>query len=302
MKNILFLLLTILIIGCSNMNTHKNYREAHIENYFQGDNVAMAEAIFNEDTDEITRLVKQESYDVNTRDSVERGVWTYQWTYLNYAVTKGKRKSVKTLLDLGADIDKLLLIGEGHSNLNVAAGHCDKVMIKLLLDHNIQMDHTIAPSPLRDLMVNDCYSEELFDLLLEHGTDVNHPFYISGTTPVMTAYDINNHDAIDYLLSKGADPLQVSTSGHSFASLMKMDLEDNINAQTAQKYKQRMIQDYGIQYPVEVSYRKGIEQSIKRYEKATAKEKKFLGASEVERVNDMKESLITGIHNGIAID
>ena len=284
------------------MNTHKNYREAHIEKYFQGDNVAMAEAIFNEDTDEITRLVEQEGYDVNTRDSIERGVWTYQWTYLNYAVTKGKRKSVKALLNLGADIDALLFIGSAHSNLNIAAGHCDQAMIKLLLDYNVKMDHIIASSPLDDLMVNDCYSEELFDLLIEHGTDVNHSEYISGSTPLMTAYDINNHEAIDYLLDHGAKPLQVSTSGHSFASSIQMDLENNINAQTAQKYKQRMMNDYNIQYPIEVSYRKGIEQSIKRYENATTEEKKFLGVSEVERINDMRESLITGIYNDIAID
>ena len=302
MRSIFLLLITVIVIGCSNMNTHKNYKEAHIEKYFQGKNVSMAEAIFNEDTDEITRLIKQEGYDVNTRDSIERGVWTYQWTYLNYAVTKGKRKSVKTLLDLGADIDKLLFIGSAHSNLNIAADHCDQDMIKLLLDYNIQMDHIIASSPLDDLMVNDCYSEELFDLLIKRGADVNHPEYISGSTPLMTAYAINNHAAIDYLLNKGANPSQVSTSGHSFASLIQMNLNDNIGLQTAQKYKQRLINAYGIQYPVEVSYRKGIEQSIKRYENATASEKKFLGASEVERVNDMRESLITGVDNGIAID
>ena len=281
---------------------NKNYREANIEKYFQGENVNIAQAIFNEDTDEIKRLIKQEGYDVNTRDSIERGVWTYQWTYLNYAVTKGKRKSVKALLDLGADIDKLLLIGDAHSNLNLAAGHCDHDMIKLLLKHNMKMDHTITPSPLRDLMVNDCYSEQLFDLLIEHGADVNHPFYVSGTTPLMTAYDINNHKAIDYLLNHGAKPLQISTSGHSFASSIQLDLEDNINAQTAQKYKQRMISEYDIKYPVEVSYRKGIEESIKRYESTTAKEREFMGDDEVERINDMRESLIIGIYNGIAID
>jgi len=300
MKIILFLLLTVLVIGCSNMN--KNYKEAHIEKYFQGDNVNMAQAIFNENTDEIKRLIKQEGYDVNTRDSIERGVWTYQWTYLNYAVTKGKRKSVKALLDLGADIDKLLLIGNGHSNLNIAAGHCDHDMIKLLLNHKIKMDHTIASSPLDDLMVNDCYSEELFDLLIEHGTDVNHPEYISGSTPLITAYAIRNEDAIDYLLSRGADPLQIRTSGSSFASTLERDISSNRNIKTAQKYKQRMMNDYNIQYPIEVSYRKGIEQSIKRYEKATAVEKQFLGASELERVSDMRESLITGIYNDIAID
>ena len=302
MRSIFLLLITVIVIGCSNMNTHKNYKEAHIEKYFQGDNVAMAEAIFNEDTDEITRLVKQEGYDVNTRDSIERGVWTYQWTYLNYAVTKGKRKSVKALLNLGADIDALLFIGSAHSNLNIAAGHCDQAMIKLLLDYNVKMDHIIASSPLDDLMVNDCYSEGLFDLLIEHGTGVNHPEYISGSTPLITAYAIRNEDAIDYLLSRGADPLQIRTSGSSFASTLERDISSNRNIKTAQKYKQRMMNDYNIQYPIEVSYRKGIEQSIKRYEKATAVEKQFLGASELERVSDMRESLITGIYNDIAID
>ena len=284
------------------MNTHKNYKEAHIEKYFQGKNVSMAEAIFNEDTDKITRLIKQEGYYVNTRDSIERGVWTYQWTYLNYAVTKGKRKSVKTLLDLGADVDKLLFIGSGHSNLNLAASHCDKAMIEMLLEHNIKMDHIIASSPLDDLLVNDCYSEQLFDLLIKYGADVNHPEYISGSTPLMTAYAINSYDAIDYLLSKGAEPMQIDTFGNSFASLLQKNIDDGKRLETAQKYKQHMIKDYGIQYPVEVSYRKGIEQSIKRFENATAREKKFLGASEVERVNDMRESLITGVDNGIAID
>lgn len=300
MKSILLLLLTVLVMDCSNMN--KNYREANIENYFQGNNVVMAEAIFNEDIDEITRLVKQKNYDVDTRDSIERGVWTYQWTYLNYAVTKGKLKSVETLLSLGADIDKLLLIGDGHSNMNLAAEDGNRAMIKLLVSHNIKMDHTIAPSPLRDLMVNDHYGEKLFDLLIQHGIDVNHPSYVSGGTPLMTAYDINNHNAIDYLLNKKANPLKIDINGHSMASSIQLDLENNINAQTAQKYKQRMINEYGIEYPIKVSYREGIIQSIKRYEATNAKEKEFMGEEEVERVNEMKESLITGVYNSIAID
>lgn len=151
-------------------------------------------------------------------------------------------------------------------------------------------------------MVNDCYSEQLFDLVIKRGADINHPEYISGSTPLMTAYAIHSYDAIDYLLSKGAEPMQIDTFGNSFASLLQKNIDDGKRLETAQKYKQHMIKDYGIQYPVEVSYRKGIEQSIKRFENATAREKKFLGASEVERVNDMRESLITGVDNGIAID
>lgn len=302
MKNVLLLLLTVLMIGCGNMNTHENYRESNIENYFQGNDVAMAQAIFDQDTDEIKRLVKEQGYDVNTRSSIERGVWTYQWTYLNYAVTKGKLKSVETLLNLGADIDKLLLIGNGHSNLNLAADHNDKAMIDLLLKHNIQMDHTIAESPLVDLMVNDNFDKKLFDLLIEHGADINHPEYVSGTTPLITAYAINNHEAIDYLLSKGVDPLQIDTFGNSFASIIQRDIDNGKRLTTAQKYKQRLINEYGIKYPVKVSFREGIKQAIKRYEATTPEEKEYMGEEEVERINEMRESLITGIYNDIPID
>lgn len=284
------------------MNTHKDYKEANIEKYFQGDNVAMAEAIFNEDTDEITRLVKEEGYDVNTRDSIERGFWTYQWTYLNYAVTKGKRKSVKALLNLGANIDKLLMVAYADTNLNLAAGHCDHAMIELLLSHDIKMDHTIAASPFEYSMLNDCYSEQLFDLLIKNGANINHPHYITGNTPLMTAYDINNLKAVEYFLSKGANPLKANSNGHNFASFIQLDLDNNRKRETALKYKQRMINDYGIKYPINISYREGIKQSIKRYEVTTAKERELLGEEEIELINDMRESLITGIFNGVPID
>lgn len=285
-----------------NMNKHKDYIEANIEKYFQGDNVAMAKAIFNEDTNEITRLVKEEGYDVDTRDIIRRGFWTYQWTYLNYAVTKGKRKSVIALLDLGADINKLLMVAYADSNLNLAAGHCDHAMVELLLNHNVKMNHTIATSPFEYAMLNDCYSEELFDLLIEHGANIDHPHYISGNTPLMTAYDIDNLEAVDYFLNKGADPTKVNSNGHSFASFIQLDLDNNKKRETALKYKQHMINDYGIQYPINVSYRKGIKQSIKRYEMTTAKERELLGEEEIELINDMRESLITGIFSGVPID
>ena len=258
--------------------------------------------IFNEDTDEITRLVKEKGYDVDTRDSIRRGVWTYQWTYLNYAVTKGKRQSVKALIDLGADIDKLLMVAHADSNLNLAAGHCDHSMIKLLLSRNIKMDHTIAASPFEYSMLNDCYSEQLFDLLIKHGANIDHPHYITGNTPLMAAYNIKNLEAIDYFLSKGADPSKVNSNGHSFASSIQLNLDDNRRRVTALQYKQRMINDYGIKYPIKVAYREGIEQSIKRYEMTTAKERVLLGKEEIEMINDMRESLITGIYNGVPID
>lgn len=81
-----------------------------------------------------------------------------------------------------------------------------------------------------------------------------------------------------------------------------MNLEQNIKVETAQKYKQRMISECGIKYPIKMSFRKSIEQSIKRYETATSEEKRLMGATELERINNFKAALKTGIYKGVSLD
>lgn len=285
------------------MNSKHDYQDANIAYYFQQKNSSMAKAIYDEDTEEIKRLVKQEGYNLNIRDRVEHGVWTHEYTFLNFAVIKQKHKSAKTLIDLGADIDELLIIsGNGSSNLNLACEQGDTGMIKLLLDHHIKMDNTIAQSPLIDFMLDNNFDKAVFDLLIEHGADVNHPEYFSGDTPLVTAYSMVDHKAIDYLLEKGANPLQVDTNGNSLASIIQRDINDQIHQETAVYYKQKLITQYFVKFPVKVSYRKGLIERIGRYEKTNPEEKAFLGNHEVERIKKMQESLITGIYEGTAID
>ncbi len=129
-------------------------------------------------------------------------------------VDKEKLKSAETLLKLGANPNDLLLIGRArYSNINLACKDGNKAMIKLLLKYHAKIDSNLTGSPLVELMMYDHNNIELYDLLIQHGADVNHPTYISGTPPLFKAYAINNNKMIDYLLNKGADPLQIDSFG-----------------------------------------------------------------------------------------
>lgn len=299
-KYILFFLTTT-IIGCSVMNIPSN-NKSNPERYFQGQQLNMATAILKQDVDEITHLVRA-GYDVNARGDVYRQGMTHQWTYLNYAVDNGKLQSAKRLIELGADVNDILIVGQSYySNLNIASEHGDKAMMQLLIDKGVDMDCTLCASPLYDLIMNNHHNIELYDLLIRNGADVNHPEYISGTTPLKTAYNLSKLDLVDYLLEKGADPLQVAFSGHSFASSLQLNIEQNRKLEIAHKYKQSLINDYGIQYPVKPSFRKGLEGSIKRYEKTNAQERKIMGQAEVERIQGFRLALQTGEYKGVSLD
>lgn len=303
MKHILLVLLFTIITGCNEMNTQHNSQDANIAYYFQQKNTSMANAIYNENIEEISRLVKQEGYNLNSRDRVEHGVWTYEYTFLNYAVIKQKIKSIQALIDLGADVNQLLLInGNASSNLNLACEQGNIAIIKLLLNHHIQINKTLVQSPLIDFMLNNDFDKSVFDLLVENGANVNHPEYFSGDTPLVTAYSTVDHKAVDYLLEKGANPLQVDTNGNSLASIIQRDINDQIHLEVANHYKQILVNKHNVKFPVNVSYRKGIMERIKRYEKTTPEERAILGSDEIERIKQMRESLTTGIYNGVKID
>lgn len=293
---VIFLLTTL--SGCSTL--HSAY--ATEQQYFQQQLQPMVNAIDRENVDEITRLVKS-GYDVNTRGSVYRQGRLIQWTYLNYAVEKGKLKSAQRLIDLGANVNDLVIDGSGYSsNLNIASENGDKFLIELLIKNGIQMDCNICASPLYDLVMNNNHDKSLYELLISNGANVNHPEYISGTTALITAYDLDRVDLVDYFLAKGANPKQFDSNGHNFASIIQKDLDDKVKLKIAQKYKQQLSNQYGISFPVKPSFRKGLEASIKRYENTTAKEKQLMGQAEVERIELYKTALKKGNLDGVPLD
>ena len=151
-------------------------------------------------------------------------------------------------------------------------------------------------------MLNNNFDKSVFDLLVENGANVNHPEYFSGDTPLVTAYSTVDHKAVDYLLEKGANSLQVDTHGNSLASIIQRDINDQIHLEVANHYKQILVNKYNVKFPVNVSYRKGIMERIKRYEKTTPEEKAFLGSDEAKRIEEMRKSLITGVYDGVRID
>lgn len=302
LKYIFTFFLITLTTGCSIM-THSDSNSSHdSQQYFQQQLQPMVNAIDREDVDEITRLAKS-GYDVNTRGSVHQQDRLVQWTYLNYAVEKGKLKSAQRLIDLGADVNGLLIDGSAYSsNMNIACANGDRNMINLLLKNNINLNNDLTFSPIYDLMIYEHDDLALFDLLIKHGADVNHSDYIGGRTLLMTAYAINKPNIIDYLLAKRANPLQIDYNGNSFASIIGSNINKGKKLEISKKYQQILIIQHGVKYPIKPSFRKGLEASIKRYENTTAKEKQLLGQAEVERIEYYRTALRKGNLDGIPLD
>ncbi len=312
MQNILAILLAILLAGCSSQADSNDAYPP--ENYFAGRNLIMGRAIAEEDTDEITRLVEEEGYDPSMRETspgITRRGGLYENTYLNYAVSAGKIKSATTLLELGADVDALIFVGLrgiGFSNMNMAVRKPDREMIDLLLQYHINLNNPLAASPLHDLLMNEIYDTALYDLLIAHGADVNHPSYISGETPLQTAYNIKNMKMFHYLLGKGANPTQVDLWGHSVASSIQEDIKEHSTPNPSEflddilKRKELLANEYGVQFPVRVSTRRGFAERIARYDGLSQENRAMLGEGEQETIEKMRHSLETGVYNGIELD
>ena len=61
-----------------------------------------------------------------------------------------------------------------------------------------------------------------------------------------------------------------------------------------QKIRERLVNEFHVKFPLKNEYRKGLEESIQRYNGLSKEEKDLLGNDEVERMDLFKKSLISG--------
>lgn len=274
----------------------------------------MGRAIAEEDTDEIIRLVKEEGYDPSTRETspeITRQGHLYENTYLNYAVSAGRVKSAETLLELGADIDAVIHIttrGSGIGNMNMAVRGPNRKMVDLLLKYHVDLNNPLATSPLDDMLMNEIYDTDLYELLLAHGANINHTPAISGTPPLSTAYTIKNMKIFHFLLEKGANPMQIELWGHSVASAVEEEIKTHSSVSSSEfldealALKQLLADKYGVQFPVEISIRRGIAARVARYDSVPQKYKDKLSEQEKAFIEELRHSLTTGVYDGIKLD
>lgn len=173
----------------------------------------------------------------------------------------------------------------------------NKDMINLLFKYKVNLNPPLSSSPFDALLIGDT-DRNLFDLLLTNGADVNHKEYIGGGGPLIAALYVEKVEYMNYFLDKGADPSQINYVGNSFAYMIQSELDEGRlvgqSLKDYQKIKDRLVNEFNVKFPLKNEYRRGLEQSIQRYESLSAEDKKLLGNDEVERIELFKKSLITG--------
>ncbi|MBO9618108.1 MAG: hypothetical protein J7539_03645 [Niabella sp.] len=304
----------ILVFGCINITDAKQKRikkDNPPEKFFKGDDLKMAVAIYKNDIQTIDNLVKLEHFNVNGRGSMIIPSYsptdTVRYTYLNYAVVIGGLPAAEKLLQLGADVNLVAVNGGGYNaNINMACSNRNKETMQLLIRYKENLNPEFCDSPITDLLMGEV-DKSLIELLLANGADINHQEYISGDMPVLTALSAYKFDYVNYFLDKGANPNRIDYNGNCLSYLIQKEIEGGRLADNGLKefnqLKERMVNQYHVQYPLKNEYKKGLEESIKRYENLPQADKDFLGKDEMERIELFKKWLKNGTtDNGIRLN
>lgn len=304
LKTLTLSLFTLTTLSCMDTNTREKRikRDSPPENFFEGKDLKMAQAIYKGDVTAIESLIKNDHFDINKRGTKFRNSkdeLPFRYTFLGYAVKIGELKGAEKLLELGANPD---LINDERGvyfgNINLACDHKNKEMIYLLVKYKANLNPPLEDSPLGNLLIGDI-DKELIDLLLANGANINHQGYIGGDTAIIKALNTDKFDYVKYFLDKGANPTVIDYVGNSLAYLIQKELEEGRLADYGLKeyngLKSRMVSQYHVQYPLKNEYKKGLEESIKRYESLSQKDKDFLGNDEIERMDLFKKWLKNGI-------
>lgn len=123
---------------------------------------------------------------------------------LIHAVRRGDVMFAETLLEFGADIDYLTK-GSRKSVLAIAVQKSKLDMVKLLIENgaDIELGKEKGKGPLF-FAIEGC-KDEIFDILLRRGCDINNRSNKNGNPPLMSAIMSDNMYALSRLVSYGAN-------------------------------------------------------------------------------------------------
>ncbi|WP_181042857.1 ankyrin repeat domain-containing protein [Apibacter adventoris] len=283
---VVFCLISInmLFISCLDPIRDKNRKRYTPEFCFEEAYLPLGRAIYKGDTREAERLVREKKIDINAL-SRKSG-----FRFLYYACLMEDLPMVKKLLQLGADPNKISLdITKGNppikeTNISFAVARGNVKLTKLLLENGANPNTSVDLLPLNVAMTHDNMQDYL-DLLFKYGADANYLEYGSCENVAQIALIGRKFDLIDYFLDKGSDPNSVDKAGWSLAYSVQHELENYRGTEQGrkilEKVKNRLQNEYKIQFPVEAQRRKGMETEIKRYEQLP---------QEIKGLSEMKNS------------
>lgn len=299
MKHIILILSLLSLNSCMDRPRSYEKRNRKVntpEKLFTGDNLKVAQAIYDGDLETVQKLIEVDKIQPNTIDS--KG----EFTFLSYAIMMEDLTVMEKLLELGADPDLASpnQLKTSTPIADAAARHNTK-MLDLLFKYNVNPNPEIGSLPLDEALMGD-NEKETIEYLINKGADLNLKGFIDGRTVVQTAVNLGKTKYINYFLDKGANALLISSNGTCLA----YDIQEEINKGRLNKnglieynkIKERLINEFNVEFPIKQEKRKGMELRIQRYEDLSDKSKSVLGATYKETNDDLKDSLLKGV-NGI---
>lgn len=291
------LVLLINLTGC--MDNSRSYKQRNRkvntpEKLYEGTALKVAQAIYDGKVKELEKLIKEEGVDPNIIDS--KG----EITFLSYALMMEDLAMMEKLLELGADPD-LASPNDLKTTTPIAAAAArhNIRMLDLLFKYNVNPNPEIGQLPIDEALMGD-HGKNTIAYLIAHGADVNLQGYIDGETVIQTALNISKIKYIPYFLDQGADPKLINGNGRSFAYDVQEDINDGrLSKQGLKEFvkiKKRLIEEFGVEFPLKQEKRKGMEYRIERYENLTEKSKENLSEVFHEVYKGLKDSLQNGVN------
>lgn len=208
-SNLIFKILLILITISLFVSCQETWKKLNYELFYDKEIKELALAVDDEDVEKINFLVRVEKYNVNYIEP------KYGQTLLKLAILTKKRKSIKKMLELGADPniqDKLQNKSAFHFACEMyTLGATDLELIDLMLEHGADIDEPCEfnnssgncfDTPLQLSIDAAVYSkkDELFYHLIEKGANIDKCSKDSLSYVLRTAATFDRFDLVKYLV------------------------------------------------------------------------------------------------------
>ena len=173
----------------------------------------LKQAVANNDMEKIRDMVASQGPDVYVHSK-------YRHTLLHQACALGKTGIVRLLIEKGANVNITNMSLATPLHMACFCGHTDIVRLLMEAGADIEMDDVNVLTPFDDICISkgDVFGpayEEICDLLLSRGFDINRISPGSGRANLGEACRNGNVAVARFLLSHGANPELEDTLGHS---------------------------------------------------------------------------------------
>jgi len=256
----IYLINLILLMFFSSCNTHLYKHNFQPEDFFTGNLLPLARAIYDDDAKAVKNYIQNKGIDVNTVGE------KHGYTLLLYAISAESKSVVKALLELGANpnlVSNTKVYENDDSDeyyifdrypLPDATYLPDLFFVKTLLKYGADPN---LGNPLHEAIVNtpEDSTIKMFDLLLENGANIN-ALNNNGDTPLYTSIFISRSDYANYFLDNGANANIICRDGETAAYRLQkyIDRREGDSKEAYIKKVQPTIDRFkarGIKFPVE---------------------------------------------------